>query len=92
MIPLSSCYFNVHFTIFSGHIFPVRALLFDGNLWLVTLYVVLVSVVMFMISIFVWTKGLRRYESAGVKIPFGVFSFLKRKNRFNDTSIGYKKS
>ena len=45
--------------------FPIKALLFDGNLWLVTLYVIIVSVVMFVISIFVWTKGLKRYESAG---------------------------
>ena len=45
--------------------YPIRALLFGGNLWSVTLYVVIASVIMFFISIFVWTKGLKRYESAG---------------------------
>lgn len=45
--------------------FPIRALLFDGNLWLVTLYVIIASVVMFVISLMIWTKGLSRYESAG---------------------------
>lgn len=45
--------------------YPIRAVIFGGNLWLVTLYVIAASVTMFLISIFVWTKGLSRYESAG---------------------------
>lgn len=44
---------------------PIKALLFNENLWLVTLYVGLASSVMVLISLFVWNKGLARYESAG---------------------------
>lgn len=45
--------------------FPIRALLFGGNLWASTLYVGVASFLMFMFSIWVWTKGLKRYESSG---------------------------
>lgn len=44
---------------------PIKALLFNENLWLVTLYVGLASSAMVIISLFVWNKGLARYESAG---------------------------
>lgn len=44
---------------------PIEALLKGGNLWLTTLYVMIASVSMLMVSLFVWSKGLKRYESAG---------------------------
>lgn len=45
--------------------FPIRALLFGGNLWLVTFYVIVASTLMLMLSLTIWQKGLNRYESAG---------------------------
>ena len=45
--------------------FPIRALLFNGNLWLQTLYVVLASIIMLVIALTIWQQGLKRYESAG---------------------------
>ncbi|MDY3195778.1 MAG: ABC-2 family transporter protein [Paracholeplasma sp.] len=45
--------------------FPIRALLFGGNLYLQTLYVMLASIGMLMLSLFIWNQGLKRYESAG---------------------------
>lgn len=44
---------------------PIQALLKDGNLWLETLYVIVVSVVFLLFSLRVWKNGLKRYESAG---------------------------
>ena len=44
---------------------PIEALLFDGNLWLQTLYVGIASIAMVTVSLFIWTQGLKRYESAG---------------------------
>lgn len=44
---------------------PVKALLFDDNVWLITLYVAIASISMFAISYFIWSKGLKKYESAG---------------------------
>lgn len=44
---------------------PIRALLFNENLLLVTGYVILVSLAMLGLSLFVWHRGLRKYESAG---------------------------
>lgn len=44
---------------------PIEALLLEGDLWLSTLYVVIASLGMFILSLFIWTKGLKRYESAG---------------------------
>ena len=45
--------------------FPIRALIFGGNLWLSTLYVSIASLLMFIFSLFIWSQGLKRYESAG---------------------------
>ena len=45
--------------------FPIRALLFGGNLYLQTFYVMLASIGMLMLSLFIWNQGLKRYESAG---------------------------
>ncbi|MDY0209864.1 MAG: ABC-2 family transporter protein [Acholeplasma sp.] len=45
--------------------FPIRAFLFNENMWIVTLYVAISSVAMFLLSYFIWTKGLKKYESAG---------------------------
>jgi ABC-2 type transport system permease protein len=45
--------------------FPIRALLFNGNLWLQTFYVMLASLSMLIIALSIWQQGLKRYESAG---------------------------
>lgn len=45
--------------------FPVEALIFNGNLLWVALYVITASLIMLGLSLFVWRRGLRRYESAG---------------------------
>jgi len=45
--------------------FPIEALLFNGNLWLQVFYVALASIGMFIVSLFIWKQGLKRYESAG---------------------------
>ncbi len=45
--------------------FPIEALLFNGNLWLQVFYVAIASLGMFVISLFIWSQGLKRYESAG---------------------------
>lgn len=44
---------------------PIKALLFNENIWLVTLYVAISSTAMIILSLFIWKKGLSRYESAG---------------------------
>ncbi|MFA5660028.1 MAG: ABC-2 family transporter protein [Bacilli bacterium] len=44
---------------------PIKALLFNENIWLVTLYVAIASTAMIILSLFIWKKGLSRYESAG---------------------------
>lgn len=44
---------------------PIRALLFNENLLLVSGYVILVSLAMLGLYLFVWHRGLRKYESAG---------------------------
>lgn len=45
--------------------FPIQTLIFGGNMWTSTLYVAIASTIMVLISLVVWTKGLKRYESAG---------------------------
>ena len=44
---------------------PIEALMFDKNIWLTTLYVFIASLLMFLVSIFIWKRGLNRHESAG---------------------------
>lgn len=44
---------------------PVEALLMQGNLWMVTLYTFTSSIMMLIIGLFMWFKGLKKYESAG---------------------------
>ena len=45
--------------------FPIRALLFNGNLWLQVFYVALASLAMLTLALTIWQQGLKRYESAG---------------------------
>ena len=45
--------------------FPIDALLNGGNVWEQTLYVAIASIVMLMIALLIWSKGLKKYESAG---------------------------
>lgn len=45
--------------------FPVRAIIFNENIWLTTLYVVIASLSILTISYIIWKKGLKHYESAG---------------------------
>ncbi len=44
---------------------PVEALLLNTNLYLATLYTFLASFIMLLVSLFLWKKGLGKYESAG---------------------------